>query len=1745
MRSLYLICWLMLMLPVATQRGVCDRTADDQGDEANDRIQPATDGEHPATKLATNSANRLTYLDESDPYYVGLRFPKLITPQWVGEEGVDAVVTIAIDDMNAPEPWVGFLRPAIERLKEIYGYAPISIMTTRIDPTLPDWPKLLNDGVSLECHTFDHPCPILQRGDFHAAKATYDKCLAVMNQIPGNKPVAFRVPCCDSLNTPSPRFYAEIFNKTNEHGQFLRIDSSVFHLFTANDPDLPRNLVLDPDGRETARKYIPFPSFVNTIENYPYPYVIGKLCWQMACATPSDWEAQNLQKPGNPQTTLDWKKAIDASVIKRGTFNFCFHPYIWCRPEQVVELIDHCHEQYGKRVRILSFKEVDERLTKHLLAGQPLRAANGQDNGVRLLDLNDDGYLDVVIGNEQMQRTRLWSVEKQAWIDGDFPVRLVTVDEKSDRHDAGVRFGVLRADGNATMIVRNENVAGAWHFDGKAWVRDDALLTGLEVAGEQIETSRAGRDMGVRLRDIDRDGRCELIVGNPRSRLVLKWHSEAKRWKPMPFSLPALTRFVDEHGRDAGLRFVDVDEDGYDDVLFSNEGRFSLHLLRSAAEGWSHEVTSGRRGEERGIPPITRNGENNGAWVHSRHLWVQNEDTSRLPDLVDRASFNDLLDGVEPPPKSPDAALSSMKPRTGFKVELVASEPLVEDPVAIDWGADGKLWVVEMGDYPRGADGNDAPGGRVRVLEDTTGDGKYDRSTVFLDGLVVPTGVICWRDGVLITAAPDILYARDTTGDGRADKVETLFSGFVRGNQQHRVNGLRWGLDNWIHCANGDSGGTIRSPQSGESIDIRGRDFRIRPDGGHIDPQSGMTQFGRCRDDWGNWFGGNNTFALWHFVLSDHYLRRNPHAASPDPRVNLTTPAAWPPVFPISRTLERFNNPWSANRLTSACGPDIYRDELFGPPFVDNFFVCEPVHNLVHRQVMTAEGVTFRSRRAAGEERSEFLASSDPWFRPTQARMGPDGALWVVDMYRKSIEHPEWIPDDWQQRLDLRAGHDRGRIWRIHPVDKPPRTMLLLDRLDVEELVAALDNPNGVIRDIAHRLLVERQAPSAAAPLRALFASAKRPACRLQALCVLDGLNALSLDLIQRALADSHPAVRRHAVRLSEQLVNESAELRNRVAKLVDDDDPTVKLQLASSLGEWSDPAAGRLLARLAAERADDQFIVAAVMSSAHRFPGAMFAAIIEQKKTSPSHVELMQKLLVLTLAAEQHDAAASGFAAIATSENGHYAPWQFEVLAEVAASLARRDASLASLHSTVSGPLESAIESLDGLFTAARTIVADNEMNVAERVRAAALLGRGRDRRREDLEILYELLAPQTPGELQAAAIRIIGALADEDVPERLLAGWPQYSPILRQQVLELLMSRSAWTEQLIDAMEKRSELVASLSAAHRQRLVSGDDQQVKSRAEKLFGQTGTSDRQSVVADYRPALQLAGDPSRGATLFQRHCAVCHQLNGPGNNVGPDLRALTNRSPEALLTAILDPSAAVESKYVNYNARTVDGRVVSGMLTTETGNSVTLIDAQGRHHTMLRVDLDALQSTDKSLMPEGLEKEVAEPQELADLIAFVATDHPLRKEFSGNVPETVSVNADGDLILTAANSHLFGPEIRYYHDDRLIGDWHTSQDYALWQMEVKQAGTYDVSIEWSCADHTAGNKYRVEVSSGSFTGSVEGTGGWTNFRGKKVGTVTFAAGPQALVVRSDGEVMVQALFDIRSITLTPASSQKK
>jgi putative membrane-bound dehydrogenase-like protein len=959
----------------------------------------------------------------------------------------------------------------------------------------------------------------------------------------------------------------------------------------------------------------------------------------------------------------------------------------------------------------------------------------------------------------------------------------------------------------------------------------------------------------------------------------------------------------------------------------------------------------------------------------------------------------------ESQPLSPLESIRKIHLTPGFGVELVASEPLVIDPVAIDWSPDGRLWVVEMADYPLGLDGKGKPGGRVRVLEDMDGDGRYDKQTLFADGLSFPTGLLTWRDGVIVTAAPEILFLRDTDGDGKADSREVLISGLMQGNQQLRANGLRWGLDGWVYCAAGGhhrghgAGNKIKSERAGQVVAVGALDFRFKPDTGEVEPESGPSQFGRNRDDWGHWFGTQNSRPLWHYVLADRYLRRNPHVAAPDPTHQVVVPLN-PKVWLVSRQEKRYHSFDEAGHFTSACAGMIYRDELlFGKssPGSGNemhAFTCEPFHNVVQRNVVVPDGVTFAAHRAPGEERLDFFASEDRWCRPVMTRTGPDGALWVVDMYRYMIEHPDWLPAEGRAELlpHYRLGDDKGRLYRVFPVGKPPRKALRLDKLTTSELVAALDSPNEWQRDKAHMMLLWRADKSAAVPLAKLAGESANPLARLHALCVLDGQGTLSAENLLRALGDSHPGIREHTLRLAEK--HSSPEVIAAAAKLVDDSDAKVRLQLALTLGEWADSRAGAALGQLAVAHHADAFMVAAVMSSAVPHKRALVDAAV--RAGEPALSALAEPLSTLLLALDDGPSVNALLAPTLKADGGRYTAAQLNAFSRFVDTMAR------TKNSRIGSP-----EGVDALVEFAHRTARSESAAPAERAAAAAVLARIPAPRAETLRLLAGWLEPRQPADLQHAAVRAMAATADNSVPATLLAAWPGFSPETRAAALEVLLSREPWTFALVE--HARTSGAPAFDAARRAQLLKHSSARVREAAGKLFNTANASSRASVIEQFQPALKLAGDATRGEVVFTKLCVVCHKRGGAGSDVGPDLISVAGHPPEKLLANILDPSADVQPGFHAYHCRLADGTEMYGLIAAETGNSVTFKLADGTTRVVRRADIAELRGGNLSLMPEALEAGLSH-QDMADLIQFVRTG-PAKTQATGQTAADVRVGA--------------------------------------------------------------------------------------------------------------------------------------
>ena len=947
---------------------------------------------------------------------------------------------------------------------------------------------------------------------------------------------------------------------------------------------------------------------------------------------------------------------------------------------------------------------------------------------------------------------------------------------------------------------------------------------------------------------------------------------------------------------------------------------------------------------------------------------------------------------VTQPPLSPEESLKKVHIKEGYRVELVASEPLTLDPVAIDWDMAGRLWVVEMADYPLGMDGKGRPGGRVRVLEDLDGDGRYDKSTIFAEGLSFPNGLLTWRDGVIVTAAPEVLFLRDTDGDGRADVREVLASGLSTGNQQLRANGLRWGLDGWVHCA---AGGHYRGYGEGSHLRTRlgdvlvgSRDFRFKPDTGELEPTSGPSQFGRNRDDWGHWFGTQNSRPLWHYVLADHYLRRDPHVPAPDPTRQVVVPLN-PKVWPVSVPERRFHSFDNAGHFTSACSGMIYRDDHLFPasPSEMQAFTCEPFHNLVQHNVITPDGVSFAAHRASGEDAADFFASEDRWCRPVMTRTGPDGALWVVDMYRYIIEHPDWLPAIGKEELlpHYRLGEDRGRIYRVLPVGRPPRVAPRLDVQSTAGLIAALDSPNEWQRDKAHMLLTWRLRGSSSAvrgqirnDFHAVLAG-RNPLARLHALCVLDAVDALTPELVIAGLRDTEPGVRENAVRLAERFGEEAVIAE--AAALVDDPDPKVRLQLGCSLGAWNLPSAAQALARLAVKDHAEPFLRAAVLSSA--VPHVRVLCDTIARAGGSALADFAEDLTLLAAGLEQRDALAALLAPVLTAQDKQFSADQLRGFGRMLDALDRAKFPRAALGAK-DDALGATFQRAAAVFGFARRTTADDVQSVPLRAAAAQLLCRDAGERPGALRTLASWLDPGQPPDLQMEAVRSLAGSGDGSVPATLLGAWSSLLPAPRVAVTEALLSRESWAIALLEHMAAGHDF--PLDPVQRTRLLQHTSRKVRELAGKVLQSAGA--RAKVMEEFQPALGLAGDAARGRVVFSSRCVACHRLDGLGAELGPDLKSVAQHPPEKLLASILDPSLDVQPGFAAYQCRLSTGEELYGLVTAETANSITFRSTDGTVRLVSRRDIAELKGGSKSLMPDGLEAGLT-PRDLADLIQFL------------------------------------------------------------------------------------------------------------------------------------------------------------
>ncbi len=991
----------------------------------------------------------------------------------------------------------------------------------------------------------------------------------------------------------------------------------------------------------------------------------------------------------------------------------------------------------------------------------------------------------------------------------------------------------------------------------------------------------------------------------------------------------------------------------------------------------------------------------------------------------------------EQPAYTAEQSLAAMQFSEDFHAEVFLKEPQVMSPVEMVFDEDGKIFVAEMLDYP-----DDPPAGkparsRIRMLEDVDGDGKYEKSIIFADNVLEVSGILPWKGGLFVTSAPDILYLKDTDGDGKADIRKVLYTGFPKVNPEARITNLRYGLDNWIYAANNGNDGKITAPDQPNhpAVMIRGADFRFNPVTAEFEAASGPAQFGSSFDEWGNQFICNNTQHIRNVVLPMQYAARAPlleipayqqdisdHGQPSSPMFPLTGPQEWRKQRTELRQKRYDENglnrkEYVGGYFTGASGITIYTGDAWPAEYRNNAFVGDVSANLIHRDVITQDGVTFKASRS--KDGTEFIASKDQWFRPCNFANAPDGNLYVMDVYRLFIETPESIPEEIKKGMDFYAGDTMGRIFKIvHNKAQTTRNLKPnLSKASSEELANLLEHPNGWHRITAQRLLITQHDPSVIPKLLQIAEQSQSPVGKIHALYTLFGFGILGEKQVLNALNDKTPQVREHALRLIEYSVGvrkigwlndhdlsakENAEAQSahkaradevfeKALALAKDPDVRVQYQLALTLGNIKDQRAFDALVELAAEHSMDQWFRLAILSSVNDDAAKFFQAL-KTKYVNFEYSDMTSQLG--SLIGAKHDA--NEVKSFLNKLSKYKDPGAG--LNGLAKGL-----SLSGVHKLQGASIEAELQpfldgneivsktawdiarffELKGLIDKALSDLAKADVDPKKKVSAIRALRGGNFA--TVAPVLQKILASGDAGEIKAAAVESLASFDDASVAASLLAGWQSYTPDVRAKVLEAMLSEKERMKILLQAVEEKKIEKTALGEEMRARLYNHPEPDVVARSKALFKGSG-DDRGQAVTNYKEVLTMNGEQTRGKLIFEQHCAKCH-LPSKGGRIGPDLSGVNNKSKDELLTSILNPSYAIEPRFVNYIVTTNDGRIRNGVLANETPGAITLRGLDG-DTSILRKNVKEIKASNMSLMPGAFEM-LIDKQQMADLIAYL------------------------------------------------------------------------------------------------------------------------------------------------------------
>ncbi len=966
-------------------------------------------------------------------------------------------------------------------------------------------------------------------------------------------------------------------------------------------------------------------------------------------------------------------------------------------------------------------------------------------------------------------------------------------------------------------------------------------------------------------------------------------------------------------------------------------------------------------------------------------------------------------------------ALSTFELEPGFKIELIASEPLIADPVAMEIDENGNLYVVENHGYPL----DKSKTSKVKLLKDTNGDGQMDTSTIFADSLMMPTGVMRWKKGILVTDAPNLLYLEDSDGDGKADITEIVLTGFALSNPQHNVNNPILGLDNWIYLAHeraiessvykeafGDRGGDIYYPAmpDGKRLpdNASGRSIRFNPGKYDLEEVASSSQYGHSFDVWGNYLLVSNANHIIHSVIPAEYFNRNPKMLVSGSTRSISDHGSAAEVFPITRNRDR-QLLTDVGVMTSACAITAYSGGAFPDEFNTNTtFVAEPVSSIVHADRLKPAGSSFIASRVRSEK--EFLASTDMWFRPVNMYIGPDGALYIVDYYREIIEHPEWLADEVINSGKLYNGNDMGRIYRISATDAKSHswtTDLALGKATDEALVEKLADPNIWWRRNAQRMLVDRNKAQIIPALVAMVGNERSATGRLHALWTLSGMNQLRPEQIADALRDPEPGVRVNAIKLAELQLNSEPMLEKSLISLQDDADPKVRFQLLCTLGFINSPEAAQVRNKLLFKDIEDEFVqVAALSAPASQTEDLLESVIARYQPDISAYGSLLQSLSAMAVAGEKDQFSLQLLQKATQTISEEKVTWQVPVLKGMARGFNNKNSFFLPLEqdlllktfflhpsfSVRQGSLqvlqakkimnESQTKSA---MEKARRVAGDPKVGEEERVLMINFLALKNPV--SDAPFLKTLILSEKSLAIQLAALKTLNAIPDETVAHFALDQWSALPPAIQDAALNTFMQKEERLKMLVVAVESGKIQQSSIGWQRGIRLMTQRDITFRNRARALLAKDGQ--RQKIIGQYQPALKMKGDPAKGKIVHQNKCAICHQVKGEaGISFGPDLGTIQRWPPSGIMDNILDPNQSISHGFDLWNVALKNGASMQGIITEETPSAITLRNANGQVNTVAREEMISQKALHMSAMPMGLEKDIS-LQDMADLLAFL------------------------------------------------------------------------------------------------------------------------------------------------------------